>query len=95
LDYSFVFAVRFRTKARALLVSASSIRESPHPNTENGGNDKRDPAYAHWNGQGSNDDLGLLDQSQQVTDRKGTENDARDAQSSFLRVHGAILVGAF
>jgi hypothetical protein len=40
-----------------------SRRESPHPNTENGGDDKRDPAYAHWNGQGSNSDLGMLDQS--------------------------------
>jgi hypothetical protein len=70
-------------------------RESPHPNTENGGDDKRDPAYAHWNGQGSNSDLGVLEQSQQMTNRKNSENDARDAQSSFLRVHGVILVGAF
>jgi hypothetical protein len=78
-----------------MLSDASTGGESPKPNTENGGNDKRDPAYAHWNGQSSNGDLGLLDQSQEMTDGKNTENDARDAQSSFLRVHGVNLVGAF
>jgi hypothetical protein len=30
-----------------------------------------------------------------MTDGKDTENDARDAQTSLLRVHGVILVGAF
>jgi hypothetical protein len=30
-----------------------------------------------------------------MTDRKNSKNDARDAQSSLLRVHGSILVGAF
>jgi hypothetical protein len=54
-------------------------RESPHPNTENGGNDKRDPAYAHWNCMAPDNDLGVLDQSQEMTNGKDGENDARDA----------------
>ena len=78
-----------------MLSGASTRGESPKPNTENGGDDKRDPAYAHWNGKGSNGDLGVLEQSQQMTNRKNSKNDARDSQSSFLRVHGVILVGAF
>jgi hypothetical protein len=78
-----------------MLSGASTGSESPHPNTENGGNDKRDPAYAHWNGKGSDGDLCLLEQSQQMTDGKNSKNDARDAQSSSLRVHGAILVIVF
>jgi hypothetical protein len=78
-----------------MLSGASTWGESPKPNAENGGDDKRDPAYAHWNGKGSNRDLGVLEQSQEMTNRKNSKNDARDAQSSFLRVHGVILVGAF
>ncbi len=78
-----------------MLSGASTRGESPKPNTESGGDDKRDPAYAHWNGKGSNGDLGVLEQSQQMTNRKNSKNDARDSQSSFLRVHGVILVGAF
>ena len=54
-------------------------RESPHPNTENNGNDKRDPAYAHWNCMAPDNDLGVLDQSQEMTNGKDRENDARDA----------------
>jgi hypothetical protein len=78
------------------MLSGSSIRgEPPHPNTENGGDDKRDPAYAHRNHTRSDSDLGMLEQSQQMTNRKNSKDDARDAQSSFLRVHGVILVGAF
>lgn len=33
----------------------------------------------------------VVDQPEQVTDRKDCENDARDAQCSFLRIHGTIL----
>jgi hypothetical protein len=73
------FAVCSRTKARALLLSASWVRESPKPNTQNCGDDKRDPAYAHWNGTGSDGDLGLLHQSHQMTNGKDAENYARDA----------------
>ena len=43
-----------------MLSGASTRGESPKPNTESGGDDKRDPAYAHWNGKGSNGDLGVL-----------------------------------
>ena len=32
---------------------------------------------------GPDSDLGVIDQSQDVTDSKNSENDARDAQSSF------------
>jgi hypothetical protein len=56
-----------------------SLRESPHPNAQKGGNDKRDPAYAHWNRMGPESDLGMIDQSQDVTKSKDGENDTRDA----------------
>jgi hypothetical protein len=56
-----------------------SLRESPHPNAEEGGNDKGDPAYSHWNRMGPESDLGVIDQSQEVTKSKNGENDARDA----------------
>jgi hypothetical protein len=71
---------------------ASTRSEAPKPNTENGGDDKRDPAYAHWNGHCPDGDRSLLDQSDKVTNGKDSENNARDAQSSSLRVHGAIVV---
>ena len=54
-------------------------RESPQPDAENSRNDERDPAYAHWNGQGSDSDLGLLNQSHQMTNGKDAEKYARDA----------------
>ena len=60
------------------LSGSSARRESPHPNTENGGDDKRDPAYAHWNCMRPDSDLGVLDQSQEVTQSKKGENDACD-----------------
>ena len=56
-----------------------SLRESPHPNAQQGGNDKGDPAYAHWNRMGPESDLGVIDQSQNVTESEDRENDACDA----------------
>lgn len=56
-----------------------SLRESPHPNAEEGGNDKGYPAYAHRNRMGPESDLGVIDQSQNVTESKKSENDACDA----------------
>jgi hypothetical protein len=56
-----------------------SLRQSPHPNAQEGGNDEGDPAYAHWNRMGPESDLGMIDQSQNVTDGENSENDARDA----------------
>ena len=69
---------RARHSVRAALCSRPR-RESPQPDTENGCNDERDPAYAHWNGQGSDGDLGLLEQSHQMTNGKDAEKYARHA----------------
>ena len=56
--------------------------KSPQPHAENGGNDQGDPAYAHWDRQRSDGDLGLVDQPQQMPNCKNAEENARDAQSS-------------
>jgi hypothetical protein len=40
-------------------------------------------------------DLGVLDQSQEVTQSKKGENDACDMQSSCWRIHARIVPGAF
>ncbi len=51
--------------------------------------------YAHRYGMSPDCNLGVLDQPQEMTNCKDGENDTRDAQSSFLRVHAAILVVTF
>jgi hypothetical protein len=43
----------------------------------------------------SDRDLRVVYQPEDMTDGKNPENDARDAQSSSLRVHGPIFVGPF
>jgi hypothetical protein len=58
-------------------------RQSPTPNAENEGDDQRDPAYAHWDRQRSDGDLGVVDQPQEMPNCKNAEENARDAQSSF------------
>ena len=58
-------------------------RESPQPHTKNSGDDQRDPAYAHWDRQRSDGDLGMVDQPQEMPNCKNAEENARDAQSSF------------
>ena len=70
-----------KNKRHTCAISTGSLhlRESPHPNAQEGGNDKGDPAYAHWNRMGPESDLGVIDQSQNVTESKNGENDARDA----------------
>jgi hypothetical protein len=50
-----------------------------NPDAQKGGNDKGDPAYAHWNRMGPESDLGVIDQSQDVTESKNGEKDACDA----------------
>ncbi len=77
LDRSFIdFPAEWLRKQ---LCDSPQIRKSPHPDTKNCGNDKRDPAQAHWNGMGANRDLGMVDQSEEVTQEKNSEDDACDA----------------
>ena len=57
--------------------------QSPQPHAENGGNDQGDPAYAHWDRQRSDGDLGLIDQPNEMPNCKNAEKHAGDAQSSF------------
>ncbi len=71
-----------RTPANVSLRSRPG-RESPQPHAENGGNDQGDPAYAHWDRQRSDGDLGMVDQPQEMPNCKNAEENARDAQSSF------------
>ena len=47
------------------------------------GYDQCDPAYAHWDRQRSDGDLGMVDQPQEMPNCKNAEENARDAQSSF------------
>ncbi len=77
LDRSFIdFPAEWLRKQ---LCDSPQIRKSPHPDTKNCGNDKRDPAQAHWNGMGANRDLGMVDQSDKVTQEKNAKDNARDA----------------
>ena len=63
-------------------ISESTERsESPKPNAENEGYDQRDPAYAHWDRQRSDCDLGLVDQPQQMPNCKNAEKHAGNPQS--------------
>ena len=54
-------------------------RESPQPNTENGGNDESDPAHAHRNRMRPDSNLEVLNQSDEMSNCKDCEEDARDA----------------
>ena len=53
--------------------------QSPKPNAENERYDQRDPAQAHWDRERSNGDVGLINQSQQMTNGKNAEKNAGDA----------------
>jgi hypothetical protein len=54
-------------------------RESPHPNTENGGNDESEPTYVHRNRLRSDSNLEVLNQSDEMPNCKDCEDDACDA----------------
>ena len=43
------------------VLRSRSRSQSPQPHAESGGNHQRDPAYAHWDRQRSDGDLGLID----------------------------------
>jgi hypothetical protein len=79
VDAVFVLRRSLPHQGACLFLSASWIRESPKPNTENCGDDNRDPAYAHRNGTGPDNDLSVHYQAREMTDGKEAENDARDA----------------
>ena len=56
----------------------SSRSEPPQPDAEDGRNDECYPAYYHWNLVTAHLHRDLIDQSDDMTDGKEAEKDARD-----------------
>ena len=82
-------------RARTLYDLAASGGESPHPNTQDASDDKRDHAYPHRYLVSSDHYLCLFDQAHHVAKGEKGENHACDAQSRSLWTHGRILAAGF